>query len=79
MYVLDALCEMGYIMEATQRMKKRYREMVEYDYSMLWEYWDKGGSLSAACESDPPQNTAYKYTMTNDYAKIVLTEGTYHL
>ena len=52
-YVLDALCEMGYIMEATQRMKKRYREMVEYDYSMLWEYWDKGGTLNHAWSGGP--------------------------
>lgn len=156
-YVLDALCEMGYIREATQRMKKRYREMVEYDYSTLWEYWDKGGTLNHAwsggplitmskyiagikpldtayrvyeikphmgelnflkctvpsvkgkidleirktgghinmsvtipantkaevylplVNQNPPQNAEYEYTLTDNYAKIILTEGTYHL
>lgn len=28
---------------------------------------------------NPPQNAEYEYTLTDDYAKIVLTEGTYHL
>lgn len=71
-YVLDALCEMGYIDEAAQRMKKRYREMVEYDYSTLWEYWDRGGTLNHAWSGGPlvtmskyiagikPLDTAYK-------------------
>lgn len=156
-YVLDALCEMGYIDEAAQRMKKRYREMVNYDYSTLWEYWDKSGTLNHAwsggplitmskymagirpldtayqifeikphmgslnvikctvpsvkgdivleitktdgqidmcvtipadtqaevylplMNQEPPQNAAYVYTLTDGYAKFVLTEGTYHL
>ncbi|MDE7417442.1 MAG: hypothetical protein K2N44_14275 [Lachnospiraceae bacterium] len=71
-YVLDALCEMGYIDEAVQRMKKRYREMVEYDYSTLWEYWDQGGTLNHAWSGGPlitmskyiagikPLDTAYR-------------------
>ena len=71
-YVLDALCEMGYVEEAVQRMKKRYREMVDYDYSTLWEYWDKGGTLNHAWSGGPlitmskyiagirPLDTAYK-------------------
>lgn len=71
-YVLDALCEMGYVDEAVSRMKKRYREMVEYDYSTLWEYWDKGGTLNHAWSGGPlitmskyiagikPLDTAYK-------------------
>ena len=156
-YVLDALCEMGYIDEAAKRMKKRYKEMVEYDYSTLWEYWDKGGTLNHAwsggplitmskyiagirpldtayqvfeikphmgslnfikctvpsvkgdialeisktdgqiemcvtipsctraeiylplMNQKPPQNAEYAYTLTDGYAKFVLTEGTYHL
>ena len=71
-YVLDALCEMGYVDEAVKRMKKRYKEMVEYDYSTLWEYWDKGGTLNHAWSGGPlitmskyiagirPLDTAYK-------------------
>ena len=155
--MLDALCEMGYIEEAAQRMKKRYREMVEYDYSTLWEYWDKGGTLNHAWSGGPlitmskyiagirpldtayqvfeikphmgslnfikcavpsvkgdilleitktdgqidmfvtipahsqaevylqltnqelPQNAEYTYTLTDGYAKFILTEGTYYL
>jgi len=156
-YVLDALCEMGYVDEAVKRMKKRYQEMVAYDYSTLWEYWDRGGTLNHAWSGGPlitmskyiagikPLDTAYKtfevkphlghlrfirctvpsikgeivlavessgrqikmsvtipndttaevylplvnnespqitdfeYTLTDGYAKLVLTEGTYHL
>lgn len=52
-YVLDALCEMGHIDEALRRMKKRYAEMVTYDYSTLWEYWDKGGTLNHAWSGGP--------------------------
>ncbi|MDE5824101.1 MAG: hypothetical protein K2H91_05395, partial [Lachnospiraceae bacterium] len=71
-YVLDALCEMGYIDEAVQRMKKRYSEMVEYDYSTLWEYWDQSGTLNHAWSGGPlitmskyiagikPLDTAYR-------------------
>ncbi|MDE6925650.1 MAG: hypothetical protein K2P59_10405 [Acetatifactor sp.] len=52
-YVLDAICEMGYTDEAVKRMKKRYREMVDYEYSTLWEYWDKGGTLNHAWSGGP--------------------------
>lgn len=52
-YVLDALCEMGYIDDAIKRMKKRYREMVEYDYSTLWEYWNRCGTLNHAWSGGP--------------------------
>ena len=47
-YVLDALCEMGYMEDAQQRIRTRYKEMVEYDYSTLWEFWDHGGTLNHA-------------------------------
>ena len=42
-YVLEALCELGKIEEAQNRIRTRYKEMVEsQDYSStLWEYWDK--------------------------------------
>lgn len=52
-YVLDALCEMGYVDEAVKRMKRRYQEMVDYDYSTLWEYWDRGGTLNHAWSGGP--------------------------
>ena len=52
-YVLDALCEMGYIDEAVKRMKKRYAEMVEYDYSTLWEYWNTDGTRNHAWSGGP--------------------------
>lgn len=71
-YVLDAMCEMGYIDEAIARMKKRYKEMVDFDYSTLWEYWNKDGTLNHAWSGGPlitmskyiagikPLDTAYK-------------------
>ena len=52
-YVLDALCEMGYIDEAIERIKKRYKEMVDYDYATLWEYWNKDGTLNHAWSGGP--------------------------
>lgn len=52
-YVLDALCEMGYIEDAVLRMKKRYREMVEEDYTTLWEYWSKDGTKNHAWSGGP--------------------------
>lgn len=39
-YVCDALCEMGEIEAAQERIVKRYTEMVEFDYSTLWEGWE---------------------------------------
>ncbi|MCH5211519.1 MAG: hypothetical protein J1G06_00745 [Oscillospiraceae bacterium] len=71
-YVLDAICEMGYIDAAMERIKRRYREMVDYDYSTLWEYWSKDGTLNHAWSGGPlitmskyiagirPIDTAYK-------------------
>jgi len=71
-YVLDALCEMGYIEEAVRRMKKRYQEMTDYPYSTLWEYWNQDGTLNHAWSGGPlitmskylagirPLDTAYK-------------------
>lgn len=52
-YVLDALCEMGYIEEAICRMKRRYKEMVEEDYSTLWEFWTKDGTMNHAWSGGP--------------------------
>ena len=52
-YVLDALCEMGHIEEAVIRIKRRYKEMVEEDYSTLWEYWSKDGTMNHAWSGGP--------------------------
>ena len=52
-YVLDALCEMGYVDDAAVRMKKRYKEMVDFDYSTLWEYWNQDGTLNHAWSGGP--------------------------
>lgn len=52
-YVLDALCEMGYIDDALLRIKRRYKEMVEEDYSTLWEYWSKDGTMNHAWSGGP--------------------------
>ena len=45
-YVLRALCEMGYVSEALERMQARYGNMVsvnqEKGISTLWEYFEEG-------------------------------------
>jgi len=53
-YVLDALCEMGYMTDAQARMKYCYTPMVNYDYSTLWEVWDiNGGSKNHGWTGGP--------------------------
>ncbi len=39
-YVLEALCKMGEYELAKDRIKDRYEDMVNADYSTLWEFWD---------------------------------------
>jgi len=39
-YVLEALCKMGEYEVAKERIKERYTDMVNEDYSTLWEFWD---------------------------------------
>ena len=39
-YVLEALCKMGEFEAARDRIKSRYEDMVNADYSTLWEFWD---------------------------------------
>lgn len=41
-YVLEALCQMGYVDDALQRMKLRYKEMVNSELTTLWEGWGIG-------------------------------------
>ncbi len=40
-YVLEALCKMGEYEAARDRIKYRYKDMVNEDYSTLWEFWDE--------------------------------------
>ncbi len=39
-YVLEALCKMGKYEEAYERIRDRYSDMVNEDYSTLWEFWE---------------------------------------
>jgi len=39
-YVLEALCKMGEYDVAKDRIKDRYEDMVNKNYSTLWEFWD---------------------------------------
>ena len=41
-YVLEALCTMGYYQDALNRMKLRYRAMIESPLTTLWEGWGSG-------------------------------------
>ena len=53
-YVLDALYEMGLAEDALARMKTRYKDMVEADYSTLWEFWDSSaGTMNHAWSGGP--------------------------
>lgn len=74
-YVLDAMCESGYIDKAVERMKTRYKEMTDCEYSTLWEYWNTDGTKNHAWSGGPmitmskyiagiyPADTAYKKIM----------------
>lgn len=71
-YVLDALCKMGNMDKALERLRKRYKEMVTCHYSTLWEYWNTDGTKNHAWSGGPlvtmskyiagikPLDTAYK-------------------
>jgi alpha-L-rhamnosidase len=41
-YVLEALIKMGFVEDALERMKERYRPMVESELTTLWEGWGIG-------------------------------------
>ncbi len=45
-YVLESLCKAGEFALAEQRMCERYKEMIEEDYSTLWENWIKKDGTS---------------------------------
>ena len=60
-YVLDALCEMGYMEDAQDRMVRRYTPMVNDNYSTLWEVWDKNGGTRNHAWSGGPLLSMSKY------------------
>ena len=53
-YVLEALCKMGEYERAYDRIKDRYEDMVNEDYSTLWEFWDSWqGTMNHAWSGGP--------------------------
>jgi len=53
-YVLEALCKIGKYEEAYNRIKDRYEDMVNEDYSTLWEFWDSWrGTINHAWSGGP--------------------------
>ena len=53
-YVLESLCAMGEFALAETRMLERYKEMIDYDYSTLWENWNKDwGTMNHAWTGGP--------------------------
>lgn len=53
-YVLEALCKMGEYEAARDRIKERYEDMVNEDYSTLWEFWNSWqGTMNHAWSGGP--------------------------
>ncbi len=53
-YVLEALCKMGEYETARDRIKGRYENMVNEDYSTLWEFWNSWqGTMNHAWSGGP--------------------------
>ena len=53
-YVLEALCAIGEFSLAQTRMCERFKEMVDEDYSTLWENWNKNwGTMNHAWTGGP--------------------------
>ena len=53
-YVLEALCKMGEYEAARDRIKDRYADMVNEDYSTLWEFWNSWqGTMNHAWSGGP--------------------------
>ncbi len=53
-YVLEALCKMGEYEAARDRIKDRYQDMVNEDYSTLWEFWNSWqGTMNHAWSGGP--------------------------
>ena len=53
-YVLESLCRIGEYSLAEQRMCERYKEMIEENYSTLWENWIKKDGTSNHAWSGGP-------------------------
>ena len=71
-YVLEALCKMGKYDEAYSRIKDRYADMVNEDYSTLWEFWDAWrGTKNHAWSGGP------LVIMSRHFAGITPTEAGY--
>ncbi len=53
-YALEALCKMGEYEAADSRIKERYEDMVNKDYSTLWEFWNSWqGTMNHAWSGGP--------------------------
>ena len=53
-YVLEALCSMGEYEAARDRIEERYEDMVNEDYSTLWEFWNSWqGTMNHAWSGGP--------------------------
>ena len=53
-YVLEALCKMGEYEAVRDRIKNRYEDMVNEDYSTLWEFWNSWqGTMNHAWSGGP--------------------------
>ena len=53
-YVLEALCKMGEYEAVKDRIKHRYEDMVNEDYSTLWEFWNSWqGTMNHAWSGGP--------------------------
>ena len=53
-YVLEALCKMGEYEATKDRIKDRYEDMVNEDYSTLWEFWKSWqGTMNHAWSGGP--------------------------
>lgn len=56
-YVLDAMFLMGYGVEALERMRLRYKEMIDDESTTLWEHFRKGmGTKNHAWTGGPQVN-----------------------
>ncbi len=53
-YVLEALCKMDECTAARDRMLERYADMIDADYSTLWEKWTNcTGTMNHAWSGEP--------------------------
>lgn len=73
-YVLEALCKMGEYEAADSRIKERYEDMVNKDYSTLWEFWNSWqGTMNHAWSGGP------LVIMSKHFAGIAPIEAGYEM